>query len=355
MTMDTFHDIDMVSMGFDNGLNYLEDEALKCGFLDQVQGRSPVMRRLSEQMKLVASTSSTVMITGETGTGKSFLTRLIHLHSPRKEGPFISVHCGAIPETLIESELFGHERGAFTGAVKRKQGRFSAADGGTIFLDEIGTITPAIQIKLLQFLQDHTFQPVGSEEIVKADLRVLAATNSDLKCLVDEGHFRSDLFYRLNVFPLHIPPLRERREDIPLLAHQFITRLNRLYRRTITGVSREVEQAFLTYDWPGNIRELENLIERAFILEKGDELGPKSFPPELFDQVCLHTELDSGKLPTLKQLRADAVSRAERSYLIRLLTFHKGHIAQSATTAGVSTRQIHKLMTKHGLRKEDFK
>ncbi|MBC2711221.1 MAG: sigma-54-dependent Fis family transcriptional regulator [Desulfosarcina sp.] len=353
--MSTLNDFDMVPMGFDYGLGYLEDEALKGRFLDQAQGRSGVMRQLYEQVRLVASTNSTVLITGETGTGKSFLARLIHLQSSRKESPFISVHCGAIPETLIESELFGHEKGAFTGAVKRKQGRFALANGGTIFLDEIGTVIPAIQIKLLQFLQDHTFQPVGSEETMEADLRVLAATNSDPKQMVDEGYFRSDLFYRLNVFPLHIPPLRERREDIPLLTQLFIKRLNRLYGRKIAGVSQEVEQAFFMYDWPGNIRELENLIERAFILEKGEKLGPKSFPPELFNQDCMPPALDSDKLPALRQFRAKVARQAELQYLIRLLTINKGRIALCAATAGVSTRQLHKLMTKHGLRKKDFK
>lgn len=342
-------------MGFDYVLTYLEEAALSGGFLNQVRSRSNVMRKLYDKMNRVVSTNSTVLITGETGTGKSFLARLIHMYSLRKKGPFVSVHCGAIPETLIESELFGHEKGAFTGAVKRKQGRFTMANNGTIFLDEIGTITPAIQIKLLQFLHDHTFLPIGSEETVKADLRVLVATNSDLKKMVDEGYFRSDLFYRLNVFPLHIPPLRERREDIPLLTDLFIKRLNRLYGREISRVDREVEHAFFSYDWPGNIRELENLIERAFILEKGEKLCPKSFPPELFNQNCVPPELDAGKLTTLRQFRAQAARQAEQQYLVRLLTINKGRIALCASNAGVGTRQLHKLMTKYGLRKEDFK
>jgi transcriptional regulator with GAF, ATPase, and Fis domain len=353
--METLNDIDKLPLGFDYGLSYPGNETLNGEFLAQVQSRSVVMRRLYQQMRLVVATNSTVLITGETGTGKSFLARLIHLHSERRQGPFISVHCGAIPETLIESELFGHEKGAFTGAVKRKQGRFTMADGGTIFLDEIGTITPAIQIKLLQFLQDHTLQPVGSEETLEADLRVLAATNSDIKQMVEEGHFRSDLFYRLNVFPLHIPPLRERREDIPMLTRLFIKRLNRFYRRIISGVSSEVEQAFLAYDWPGNIRELENLIERAFILEKGDKLGPKSIPPELFDRDCTPPAIESDKLPALRSFRTKAVEQAEYRYLKRLLTINKGRIDTSAATAGITTRQLHKLITKHGLRKEDFK
>jgi transcriptional regulator with GAF, ATPase, and Fis domain len=347
--------LDMLPADMDFGRDYLADDGLAGDLLDQTSNKTGLMRHLHEQMKLVASTKSTVLITGETGTGKSYMASLIHRHSPYKSGPFINVHCGAIPETLIESELFGHEKGAFTGAVKRKQGRFSLASGGTIFLDEIGTVTSAIQIKLLQFLHDRTFQPVGSEETVEADVRVLAATNSNLKKMVDDGHFRSDLYYRLNVFPLHIPPLRERREEILSLAGLFINRLNRLYRRRITGVTKDVEQAFHAYDWPGNIRELENLIERAFILEKEIRLGPKSFPPELFSQECMPPLLNSEKLPALREFRAEAVRQAELQYLVSLLKKNRGRIDQCATTAGITTRQLHKLMTKHGLRKENFK
>jgi transcriptional regulator with GAF, ATPase, and Fis domain len=353
--MSTFDNMGMLPVDFDSGRDYLEGEALAGGLLNQAKRHTGAMQHLYEQMALVASTNSTVLITGETGTGKSHMARLIHRFSAYKAGPFVNVHCGAIPETLIESELFGHEKGAFTGAVKNKQGRFALANGGTIFLDEIGTVTSAIQIKLLQFLQDHTFQPVGSEETVEADLRVLAATNSDLKQMVVDGHFRSDLYYRLNVFPLHIPPLRERREDILPLANRFIQHLNRLYSKSIIGVTQDVEQAFFTYDFPGNIRELENLIERAFILENGERLGHKSFPPELFNQACTPPALDSDILPALRPYRAEAVRQAELQYLTSLLKRNKGRIDLCAATAGISTRQLNKLMTKHGLRKERFK
>jgi transcriptional regulator with GAF, ATPase, and Fis domain len=349
------NDISLLPMGLRAGLSYLDEGDWKTERLDQLQCRSAVMLQIHEQVRLVAPTLTTVLLSGETGTGKGFLARQIHLLSQRRDQQFISVHCGAIPETLIESELFGHERGAFTGAVKRKQGRFALANGGTIFLDEIGTITHAIQIKLLQFLQDHTFQPVGSEKVQEADVRVVAATNANLMRMVKDGQFRSDLFYRLNVFPLQIPSLRERREDIPLLADLFVRRLNRLLGKKIKGLSPEVEQALRTYDWPGNIRELENLLERAFILEKGNYLGPGSFPPEMFNQECAIPALDSDSLPTLGSFRTKAVNQIELQYLVRLLTEHRGHIASSASTAGVSTRQLHKLMTKHGLKKEDFK
>ena len=353
--MSAANNLNVLPLELNAELGFLDESQWKNEILDQLQSRSGIMQQINEQVRLVAPTLTTVLLSGETGTGKGFLARQIHLHSQRRGQPFISVHCGAIPETLIESELFGHEKGAFTGAVKRKQGRFALASRGTIFLDEIGTITPAIQIKLLQFLQDHTFQPVGSERALEADVRVLAATNADLMRMVQDSQFRSDLFYRLNVFPLQIPPLRERREDIPLLANLFIKRLNRLFGKRINGLSLEVEQALRSYDWPGNIRELENLLERAFILEKGNDLGPGSFPPEVFNKDCAFPVLGQEGLPTLGSFRAQAVNQIELQYLIRLLTEHEGRIGPSARTAGVSTRQLHKLMTKHGLKKEDFK
>ena len=322
---------------------------------DQLDTKSSQMRRIHRQVELVARTSSTVLLSGETGTGKGYLARRIHQLSGRKDRPFISVHCGAIPDTLIESELFGHERGAFTGAVKRKQGRFALAHQGTIFLDEIGTVTPALQIKLLQFMQDHTFSPVGGEKEQEADVRVIAATNGDLAQMVQEGLFRKDLFYRLNVFPLQVPPLRERPEDIAPLARVFIQRFNQAMGKNIKGLNPDLEQSLCSYDWPGNIRELENLLERAFILEEGDTLGPDSFPTEVVGQARTLPVLDSDQLPTLSSFRALAVEQAEKHYLVRLLTEHKGRIAPSAAAAGLSTRQLHKLMTKYGLHKEDYK
>jgi transcriptional regulator with GAF, ATPase, and Fis domain len=353
--MTSADDINLLPPEMRDDLSFSDDAEPSNDLLDQLKCRSSVMQQIHGQIRLVSPTLTTVLLSGETGTGKSFLARQIHLHSDRRSRPFVSVHCGAIPEPLIESELFGHERGAFTGAVRRKQGRFALANQGTIFLDEIGTVTPAIQIKLLQFLQDHTFQPVGSEKVLEADVRVVAATNSDLVRMVKDGLFRSDLYYRLNVFPLHIPPLRERVEDVPFLANLFIKRLNRLFGKKINGLSPEAEQALCAYEWPGNIRELENLLERAFILEKGNDLGHKSFPPEVFNQDCMIPAFDQERLPTLKSFRNSAIRQLEMQYLVRLLTEHQGRIGSSASAAGVSTRQLHNLMTKHGLRKEDFK
>ena len=317
--------------------------------------RSPAMRTVFEKVRLAAPTISTVLFTGETGTGKGVLARLLHTLSNRKGGPFVSVHCGAMPDTLIESELFGHEKGAFTSAVKRKLGRFEIAAKGTILLDEVGTITPPAQIKLLQVLQDKLFQRVGGDVDIPMDARVVAATNVDLQAMCTRGEFRQDLFYRLNVFPIDIPPLRERTEDIPLLAEAFLKRLARLNSKDVCDIHPAVLEAFSRYPWPGNVRELENLMERAFILETSRVLSPESFPAELFaartHAAPASLDLD---LP-LAEFRERAREDAERHYLKELLTRCKGRINRTAEKAGIGPRQLHKLMTRHGLRKEDFK
>jgi len=283
------------------------------------------------------------------------LARAIHAHSNRSEGPFIAVHCGAIPDTLLESELFGHEKGSFTGAIKRKLGKFQIADGGTVFLDEIGTITPAAQIKLLQVLQEMTFTRVGGETPIQVDMRVVAASNEDLQTLSDQGHFRKDLFYRLNVFPIELPVLRERLDDIPLLMETFLERLNRMHGKDIKGVKPEVVEACMRYSWPGNIRELENLMERAYLLEKGAMLSPTGFPSDLFSLEKISSIVSTGQVPTLAQVRSKAVDIAELRYLRDILALNKGRVDQSADIAGITTRQLHNLLTKHGLHKEEFK
>ncbi len=239
------------------------------------------MRDVFAKIRQVAGTRTTVLLTGETGTGKSLIAKLLHSHSNRKDMPFINVHCGAIPDTLVESELFGHEKGAFTGAIRRKLGKFELAHGGTIFLDEIGTVSQSVQVKLLNVIQERIIQRVGGENDIPVDVRIIAATNEDMGLLCEEGKFRRDLFYRLNVFPVRIPPLRERANDIPRLAESFINQFNGLLNTEIKGVHPQVLDTLLEYDWPGNVRELENVIERACILETGDVLLPDSFPPDL--------------------------------------------------------------------------
>jgi len=336
-------------------LDYLRDRFWKSESLELVHTLSPTMKSVFEKVRSVAPTKSTVLLVGETGTGKGVLARLIHRHSNRSELQFIAVHCGAIADTLIESELFGHEKGAFTGAVRRKLGKFEIAKGGTIFLDEIGTITPSAQIKLLQVLQEEAFQRVGGEEDISANVRVISATNIDLKQMCDEGRFRKDLYYRLNVFPIEIPPLRERTEDIPHFAALFLKQLNQFNAKEIRSVHEEVMDAFRRYPWPGNIRELENLMERAYILETSSVLTPTSFPSELFESGMATKMSPIDAESTLAEVRHRGVADIERNYLVEVLTRHRGKIRESAKTAGVSTRQIHKLMQKYSLHKERFK
>ena len=316
---------------------------------------SPVMQIVYEKVKLVAPTKSIVLLVGETGTGKGVIARLIHSLSIRPEGPFISVHCGALPEELVQSELFGHEKGSFTGAVRRRLGKFELAAGGTIFLDEIGTISPSTQIKLLQVLQEKIFQRVGGETDIPTDARIIAATNSDLKKLSDAGAFRTDLYYRLNVFPIEIPPLRERKEDIAPLCEHFLERLNAMHLKEIHGFHPLVLEAFYHYDWPGNVRELENLIERAFILETSHVLTPESFPAELVQSMDPGGAASLDISQPLADIRRRTVEFVERAYLRELLAEHGGRIKSSAAHAGVTPRQLHNLLTKYEIRKEDFK
>jgi len=243
--------------------------------------RSPLMQRLFEVLPAVAASPSTVLILGETGTGKELVARTIHSLSPRNRGPFVAVNCGALPDTLLESELFGYKAGAFTGARKDKPGRFALADGGTLFLDEISEVSPALQVRLLRVLQDRTYEPLGSTRSETADVRVIAATNEDLAERVRSGLFREDLYYRVNVVRLELPPLRRRKEDIPLLADQFIARFNHLQGKNVSGITPEALSLLMAYDWPGNIRELENAIERAFILVDDGTIGLPHLPREV--------------------------------------------------------------------------
>ncbi|MGA1796322.1 MAG: sigma-54 dependent transcriptional regulator [bacterium] len=336
-------------------LDYLRDKFWQNDSLAVVRTNTPSMKKVFDKVKLVAPTRTTVLITGETGTGKGVLAKLIHRHSNRCDNQFISVHCGAIPDTLIESELFGHEKGAFTGAFQRKLGKFEIAHGGTIFLDEIGTITASTQIKLLQVLQDRTFQRVGGEESIETDVRIIAASNMDLQKMCLDGVLRKDLFYRLNVFPIEIPPLRERIEDMPLLVGIFLRNLNKLYQKNINDLHPQVMEAFVSYSWPGNIRELENLIERAYILETSSFLTPESFPSELFVFDTPQTQVPLDISLRLSEVRQRGIENIERSYLKQLLALNEGRINCTAKSAGITPRQLHKLLSKYGIRKEEFK
>ncbi len=338
-----------------SALDYLRGQFWEEDALEIVQTRSSTMMKVFDQVRSVAATKSTVLINGETGTGKGVLAKLIHRHSNRRKGQFISVHCGAIPETLLESELFGHERGSFTGAVRRQMGKFEIARGGTLLLDEIGTVSLSAQIRLLQVLQDGIFSRLGGEEVIEADVRVIAATNIDLRQLIDRGSFRSDLYYRLNVFPIEIPPLRERPEDIPLFITVFLDKLNKFSTKIVHDVHPDVIRAFRKYSWPGNIRELQNLIERAHIIETSPVLTPESFPGELFEADTPQPSFTVNTDATLAETRREAVEKVEQSYLRELLAEENGRIATTAARAGITTRQLSKLMRRHGLRKETFR
>lgn len=336
-------------------LDYLRDQFWQDDSLDIIKTNSELMRKTYDKIKYIASTKTTVLLTGETGVGKGVLARLIHQHSDRRAHPFIHVHCGAIPENLVESELFGHEKGAFTGAIKRKLGRFEIAAKGTIFLDEIGTVTSSTQIKLLQVLQDKIFQRVGGEIDVNSEARVITATNFDLKKLTESGDFRADLYYRLNVFPIEIPPLRERKEDIPLLSVYFLDNLNSTYQKEITELHPLVMEAFQEYEWPGNIREFENLIERAYILERSAVLTPESFPQEMFKLDKSEEKIMLDTTTTLAEVRRLGIEQIERRYLKEQMAIHNGRINKTAEAAGISTRQLHKLLSKYKISKEEFR
>ena len=335
--------------------DYMPDTFWQSDSLPFVQTRSPEMKKVFDKIRSVASTKSTVLLIGETGTGKGVMARLIHSHSNRKNAHLISVHCGAIPDTLLESELFGHEKGSFTGAVRKKLGKFEIADQGTIFLDEIGTVTPSAQIKLLQILQDGTLNRVGGEDVVETNVRVIAATNSDLKKMSDNGQFRRDLYYRLNVFPIQIPPLRERIEDIPFLVETFLKKLNRFHSKEIHDVHPQVTESFKKYSWPGNIRELENIMERAYILETSSVLTPESFPSELFEAGSESAFFSLNSSMPLGEVRRKGIEDIERRYFKELLSRNKGKIRTSADEAEISTRQLHKLLKKYNIHKENFK
>jgi PAS domain S-box-containing protein len=279
--VETFRDLTLVEA--------LRKEVERSFTFEDIISQNRRMQAMFATLPDVAVSDSTILIAGESGTGKELMAKAIHNLSTRRSGPLVTVNCGAIPDTLLESEFFGYKAGAFTDARRDKPGRFAQAHRGTIFLDEIGDVSPALQVRLLRVLQDKSFQPLGGTETVTADVRVVAATNKDLRAMVDEGKFREDLFYRIQVFKLALPPLRERKEDIPLLSQHFVDRLNRLKGKDIAGLSQEALATFMRYDWPGNVRELQNAIEHGFILCHGGLIELRHLPPHL-QEVALSSE-----------------------------------------------------------------
>lgn len=303
-------------------------------------GDSPRMREVLNLLELVAPADATVLLLGETGTGKELAAKAIHQNSPRAQGPFVVVNCAALPEALLESELFGHERGAFTGATGRKEGRFLLAHRGTLFLDEIGELPAAIQAKILRVLQTREFEPLGGNRTVKADVRIIAATNRELEAMVREGNFREDLFYRLNVFPITLPPLRDRQDDLLRLAEFFLKRFREKYQRPVRSLAPEVVQAFRHYPWPGNIRELENVIERGVIMCQTETLNLQELPLALQNYAFESLGESEGE-PSLPEL--------ERQLIIRTLEKMSRNRQQAAEVLGISLDELNLKIRAYGL------
>ncbi|MBW2599368.1 MAG: sigma-54-dependent Fis family transcriptional regulator [Deltaproteobacteria bacterium] len=309
----------------------------------QIIYKDPGMEAIINMVGRVASSRATVLIMGESGTGKELFAKLVHATSPRSKEPMIVVNCGAIPETLLESELFGHEKGAFTGAIARRIGRFEEADGGTLFLDEIGELSPPVQVKLLRFLQEREFQRLGGNQTIQADVRIISATNQNLEEKVKEGTFREDLYYRLNVVSLTIPPLRDRRGDISILTEYFIKRFSSENDRDLKGLSSEAMDILLKYDYPGNVRELENIIERAVVITRGQVISIKDLP---FEAVLPRHFTDHKDEGTLRH----EVESLEREMIERALDGAGNNQTKAAELLGITERTLRYKLKKHGLK-----
>jgi len=301
-------------------------------------GRSEIITNLLDTVAQIAPTEASVLLTGESGTGKEMIAGAIHFNSMRKEGPFIKINCAALTETLLESELFGHERGSFTGADRRKEGKFKQADHGTLFLDEVSEMSLAMQVKLLRVLQERELTRVGGEEVIKVDVRIIAATNRDLLQEIEAGRFRDDLFYRLNVITLNVPALRERREDIPLLAHQFLTMFAEKNRKPLKGFSPQAMDHMLRHDWPGNVRELMNSIERGVVLSRGEYLDTQD--------LALVVRPSAAQIP---DIQGQPLEEVEKAAILRTLEQANGNKSETARRLGITRRTLHQKLKKFGL------
>jgi DNA-binding NtrC family response regulator len=314
---------------------FLRSELERRQETDAIVGEHPEMQRLARLVAQTSRTTTTVLITGESGTGKELIARAIHRHGPRAGKPFVAVNPAAIAETLLESELFGHEKGAFTGAMQRRLGRFELAQGGTLFLDEIGTLKPEFQVKLLRVLQEREIERVGGTRTVKIDVRIVAATNVDLKQAVAQGAFRDDLYYRLNVVPIHVPPLRERRDDIPLLVEHFVRRYSRDFVKPIEGVAPDALSAMIEYSWPGNVRELQNIIERLVVLVEGTTIRLADLPLDLLLPDHRAKAVETEELP-LK----NASDEFERQIVLRVLERVRWNQSEAARVLGIHRNSL---------------
>ena len=315
-------------------------------------GSSEPMVKIYDTIKRVATTTTTVLISGETGTGKDLIAYAIHRNSPRRDNPFVKINCAAIAENLIESELFGYEKGAFTGAVSTKPGRFELADKGTLFLDEVGEIPRDMQVKLLRVIQDHEFERVGGLRTIKVDVRLIAATNRNLLQDVKDGRFREDIYYRLNVFPTHLPPLRERREDILPLTDYFIEKFNGKLDREVKNIDSRVKDILVSYDWPGNIRELENFIERIVLMAGGDTITFEDIPPEWKSAAeAISLSQKAGQKRRFKDFVKSHMEEVEKQSIIQCLEEVGGNVTKAAQRLGLSRKGLQLKMIKYNLRK----
>lgn len=320
-------------------------------------GRSPKMQEIYHLIQNVAPSNSAILVVGESGTGKELVARAIHDRSLRRSKPFVVVNCSAIPEALLESELFGHVKGSFTGAIQDKKGLFEEADGGTLFLDEIGEIPQSVQVKLLRVLQDGEIRRVGGNQNIHTDVRIISATNRDLTQMIKEELFREDLFYRLNVITLHLPPLEEKKEDIPHLAYHFLRKYAAKTERKIREISLDALQALQAYSWPGNVRELENVIERALVLAKGEKLTAHDLPAKMLGEVFYSPVEEVEEMTNLPYHKAKdrALRMFNRSYISHLLQSTDGNISQASDKAGMDRSNFKKIIKKCQLGTEEFK
>jgi DNA-binding NtrC family response regulator len=320
--------------------NLLEQLEERYSF-DNIIGRSAEMRSIFEMIENVSRSDVNILITGESGTGKELIARSIHARSRRRTKAFVPVNCGAFPESLFESELFGYEKGSFTGAMGRKIGLLEYADGGTFFMDEVCELPLSLQIKLLRTLQDQQLRRVGGNELIQVDLRLISATNQNIEAALEKETLRKDFYYRLNVINIMVPPLRERREDIPLLAEHFLSKYTSSTEKEINGFSDEVMRVFCSYKWPGNVRELENTVERGVTLARGEKITVIDLPPHLLNNNAAAAGYDGKSLTVLKQ---KAVEEIERKYLLHLMEKYKGNITRIAEEAGLTRRHIHRII-----------
>lgn len=323
-------------------------------------GSSTKMKEVFDLIYKLCKVETTVLIRGENGTGKELVAKAIHFNSSRKDGPFLAVNCGAIAENLMESEFFGHEKGSFTGASERKIGRFQLGNNGTLFLDEVGELRPEMQVKLLRVLQEKKFTPVGSSREIKTNTRIVAATNRNLEKMIEDGEFREDLFYRLNVMPIFLPPLRERKDDIPALAQHFIKKFSKTMGREIEGVSPEALELLKSYRWPGNIRELENTMERAFIVESTAKVQPESLPEAMRKSSDVGNNTATPRAPqahpaTLGPLDFEVFKeQAEKDFVISALKANKGRINQTVAHANIPKNTLLRKIKKYGINVKDY-